>query len=178
MIATLLVEHAWAVPLAALLVVVGCLVLGGLLLRAGERGRRLLRAVAVVAALPVPLLTLLPDDARAQSFCAVQLAWPSLGGVETLANITLLLPAAYVVTLLVGRPVLVALGASAVSVVIELVQALAPTLGRACDTTDWEMNTIGAVLGAILAAATLAAVRRRPRARRTGEVVGADASPS
>lgn len=178
MIATFLVEHAWAVPLAALLVVLGCLVLGGLLLRAGDRGRRALVVASVAAALPVPLLTLLPDDARAYSFCAVQLAWPSLGGVETLANIALLLPAAYFVTLLVGRPVLVALGASAVSVVIELVQALVPAIGRACDTTDWEMNTIGAVLGAALAAGTIALVRRFPAGRRTRDVVGADAPSS
>ncbi|PTT15813.1 hypothetical protein DBR36_14160 [Microbacterium sp. HMWF026] len=45
--------------------------------------------------------------------------------------------------------------ASALSVAIEAVQALVPTIGRACDTGDWVTNTIGAVLGGVVAALAL-----------------------
>jgi hypothetical protein len=30
-----------------------------------------------------------------------------------------------------------------------------PALGRSCDTTDWSSNTIGAAIGAVLAAVAL-----------------------
>jgi hypothetical protein len=38
---------------------------------------------------------------------------------------------------------------------------LCPTSGRSCDTNDWLCNTIGAVIGALLAWVTLNVARRR-----------------
>ncbi|WP_053204356.1 VanZ family protein [Jiangella muralis] len=151
MISTFLVEHAWAVPIVFVLLLAGCLLLGAVLLRSGDRGRRVTRWLAAAAVLAALLLTLSPGGAQPERTCTVQFAWPSLGGVETLANIALLLPVAFLATLLTRRPVLVAAAASAGSLLIETVQALVPAIGRACDTTDWEMNTIGAVAGALLA---------------------------
>lgn len=151
MVATFLVEHAWAVPLVFLALVAGIVPLGMILLRTGRGGRHVTRGLGLLALLVVVPLTLLPEGEPSQIFCTVQFAWPSLRGVETLANITLLLPATFFLTLLLRRPVLVAAAASAGSALIELVQAILPVIGRACDTTDWEMNTIGAALGAVLA---------------------------
>jgi VanZ family protein len=39
---------------------------------------------------------------------------------------------------------------------IEALQALVPAIGRACDTNDWAMNTMGTLLAVLLAAATVA----------------------
>lgn len=169
MISTFLVEHSWAVPIVFALLLAGCVLLGTVLLRAGDRGEQVTRWLAAAAVLAALVLTLTPGGAQPERTCAVQFAWPSLGGVETLANIALLLPVAFFATLLTRRPVLVAAAASAGSVLIETVQALVPAIGRACDTTDWEMNTIGAVAGALLAwsiirvRAGLAAAARRRR---------------
>ena len=65
----------------------------------------------------------------------------------------------------VGRPVLVAAAVSGLSALIELVQASVPAIGRSCDTNDWFMNTIGAVLAAFLAALILRGEKRRGRRR-------------
>lgn len=154
MISTLLVEYARWVPLAFLLFLAVCVAVGVLLLRAGSRGRAALQILAALALIAVIPLTLMPGGATPEQFCEVAFAWPRLGAVETLANIAMLMPATYFLTLLLRRPVLVALGASIFSVLIELTQALLPALGRACDTTDWEMNTIGAVIAALLGWAT------------------------
>ena len=162
MISTFLYEHARLAPAVFLMLLAGCVLLGTVLLRTGERGRRVLGGLTLLAVLAVIPLTLLPGGLRRSDvFCTVQFAWPAWGAVETLANIALLLSAVFFLTLLVRRPVLIVLVASACSAGIELTQALLPALGRACDTTDWEMNTIGAVVGALLAVFTLALNRRK-----------------
>ena len=150
MISTLLVEYAFFVPIGFLLLLIGCILLGSFLLRDGSRGQRALTALALMSALPVLLLTLLPSGDPVETFCAVGFAWPTLRGVETLANIALLLPAVFFLTLRFRRPIIIAVGASTLSAFIELVQALLPVIGRACDTTDWQMNTIGAIVGALI----------------------------
>ena len=53
---------------------------------------------------------------------------------------------------------------SGASLVIEAVQAVLPAIGRSCDTTDWSSNSIGALVGAVLA---WAAVRLASRVRRS-----------
>ena len=156
-ISNYLVEYAQLVPVLFLMLLAGCVLLGTILLRAGERGRRVLNGLTWLAVLAVIPLTLLPGGLRRSDvFCTVQFAWPAWGAVETLANIALLVPAVFFLTLRVRRPMLIVLFASACSAGIELIQAFLPALGRACDTTDWEMNTIGAVIGALLAVFTLA----------------------
>lgn len=42
--------------------------------------------------------------------------------------------------------------------------ALVVGIGRACDTGDWVTNSIGAVIGGMLALAALALAQRRARA--------------
>jgi len=44
---------------------------------------------------------------------------------------------------------------SGASAGLEVLQALVPTIGRSCDTNDWLSNTIGAVIGAVIASAAL-----------------------
>jgi VanZ family protein len=61
------------------------------------------------------------------------------------------------------RPLLAVLGGSVLSALIEFLQAVAPIIGRACDASDWITNTIGAVLGGLIAGAALA-LKRRSRA--------------
>jgi hypothetical protein len=43
---------------------------------------------------------------------------------------------------------------------IEAVQAAVPAIGRACDTNDWAMNTLGVAVGVLLARGTLAFLDR------------------
>lgn len=61
-------------------------------------------------------------------------------------------------------------GAVALSAGIEATQAVLPVRGRRCDTDDWSMNTIGALLGAGIAVVVLALDRRRGGARPSADV--------
>ncbi len=80
------------------------------------------------------MLTLLPDGARSGGVtCTVQFSVP-FQGIDTLANIALLLPLALFLSVATNRPLTVLAGTVALSVAIEVVQALAPALGRRCDT--------------------------------------------
>ncbi|GLY98519.1 VanZ family protein [Actinoplanes sp. NBRC 103695] len=44
-------------------------------------------------------------------------------------------------------------------VMVEVFQAAVPALGRSCDSGDWMTNTIGAVIGALLALLSLVLAR-------------------
>nr|WP_246314371.1 VanZ family protein [Kineococcus aurantiacus] len=145
---TFLVEHAAAVPVALLLLVLGCAGLG-LLVRRRPRATAWLLAAAL---LPVVGLTLAPDGRgrRAEQWCQAGFSLPSLGSVELLANVALFVPAAVFGVLLLRRPVLVVLGGSALSAAVEVVQASAPALGRSCTTDDWAMNTAGTIVGVLV----------------------------
>jgi len=157
-----LLDHAGLVPPALLLLAAGCVLVGSMLLRTRDAGRRPLLALLVLSLLPVLALTLVPA-ARARGdgpACTVQFALPSLGSVELLANLALFVPPAFAATLLTRRPLLVLGGAVGASAVIETLQALLPALDRACDTNDWAMNTAGAGVGVLLALGTLILSRR------------------
>jgi glycopeptide antibiotics resistance protein len=71
----------------------------------------------------------------------------ALGAVETLVNVLLFIPPVLLAGVLFRRPVLAVLGGGMLSALVEFLQAVAPIIGRACDTGDWITNTIGAVLG-------------------------------
>ena len=94
---------------------------------------------------PVVGLTLVPAARPLfrEDVCTVQFALPSLGSVELLANVALLVPLALFAALATRRPLVVLAGAVATSAAIEAVQALLPTLQRACATSDWAMNSAG-----------------------------------
>ena len=154
MITDFLLEHSALVPVALLALAVACVGVGILILRAGRQD--VLRALVVLSALPVIALTLVPaSGGLGVRHCEVQFSLPTLGSVELLANVALLFPLTFFAALATRRPLLVLVGATALSAAIEAVQALLPAIARSCDTNDWAMNTAGAVVATSLAAALL-----------------------
>lgn len=163
MISTFLAEHVLLVRIGFWLALVCAAALTWLLHRL--RLRRVLFGFSAVAAVAVLVLTLLPDGARDGGVtCTVQFSVP-FQGIDTLANLAMLVPLTLFLGTASGRPVAVLLGAVALSAGIEATQAVLPVLGRRCDTDDWSMNTIGALLGAGIAVVVLALDRRRGGAR-------------
>lgn len=160
MISTLLAGNPALVRILFVVAVVSSTILGWLLHRSRRSGPlAILTALGLLGAIA---LTLSPSSGSADGFCTVQFSVP-LQGIETLANVALMLPLALFGVLRLGHPVRVLAAASALSALIELVQALVPALGRACDTNDWLMNTVGAAAGALLGAAIAAGESRRPQ---------------
>ena len=159
MISTLLAEYPWlARGGVGVALVVAPFVAGWLLPR-----QRVAWALAYLSAAAIAGLTLLPDGTRRVAGCELPVAVADLLGVEPLANVVLFLPLALALTAATGRPLpafLVGLGASAA---IELVQWAVPAIGRSCTSTDFVANTVGAALGAALAALGLLIARRRAR---------------
>lgn len=156
MITNALVERPWLSPvLLAILVAVGP-VLGR---RLADRPRwlRLLLGLSLV---PVGALTLVPVDRDVLDHCTFQWSLPTPGRVELFANLVLFVAPVLFAGILTRRPLLMFLVGSGLSVVIEAIQALVPSIGRSCDTTDWLSSTLGAALGAVLALVTLALDRR------------------
>lgn len=163
MISTLLAENPALVRILFVVAVAASTTLGWLLHRSHRSGA--LTVLAVVGLLGALALTLSPAGGRADVLCTVQFSVP-FQGLDTLANVALMLPLTLFAALRLGRPLPVLAGVAGLSAVIELVQALVPALGRACDTDDWVMNTLGAVLGALLALVIAAADARRARSER------------
>nr|WP_228514096.1 VanZ family protein [Frondihabitans sp. VKM Ac-2883] len=162
-ITTFLVNHASAVRVLFWLALALLSVFGWL----GHRfqARRALVALSVISLAGVLALTMTPSgDGGNGTFCTVQLSIP-FQGIDTLANVALLFPSTLFLAVLMKRPARVVLAASAFSAVLELIQSLLPNLGRACDTNDWFMNTVGAVLAALVAAVIVFVDRRRRRFR-------------
>ncbi|MBO9041514.1 MULTISPECIES: VanZ family protein [Curtobacterium] len=158
MISTFLVEHATLVRIGFWVAVAAATVLAWVL--HWFRLRRVLLCLSAVALVAVLVLTLLPDGARpGGATCTAQFSVP-FQGIDTLANVAMLLPLVLFLGTATNRPLTVLAGAVALSAVIELVQALAPVLGRRCDTNDWFMNSVGAVLGAVIALVICAIIRR------------------
>lgn len=159
MISTFLVEHAPLVRIGFWVAVAAATLLAWVLHRL--RLRRVLLGLSAVALIAVLVLTLLPDGARPGGVtCTVQFSVP-FQGIDTLANVAMLLPLVLFLGTATNRPLTILTGAVALSAVIEVVQALAPVLGRRCDTNDWFMNTVGAVLGAVVALVICALERHR-----------------
>jgi len=158
-ISTFLVEHAPLVRIGFWVAVAAATLLAWVLHRL--RLRRVLLGLSAVALIAVLVLTLVPDGARPGGVtCTVQFSVP-FQGIDTLANVAMLLPLVLFLGTATNRPLTILTGAVALSAVIEVVQALAPVLGRRCDTDDLAMNTVGAVLGAVIALVICAIDRRR-----------------
>jgi VanZ family protein len=158
-ITTFLVNHAIAVKVLFWVVLVALTALGWFAHR--RQARKALVTLVVISAVGVLALTMTPaGDGGNGTFCTVQFSIP-FQGIDTLANVALLFPLTLFAALLTRRPVWVVAAASGLSAAIELVQALLPNLGRACDTNDWFMNTVGAVLAGLLSAGIIAVNRRR-----------------
>jgi VanZ family protein len=164
-ISTLLAESPLLVRVFFVVAVVASTALGWLLHRAHIT--RALTVLVAIGLLGVLALTLSPASGRAVVFCTVQFSVP-FQGIDTLANVAMVLPLALFAALRLGRPLAVFAAVSALSALIELFQALVPILGRACDTGDWLMNTVGAALGVLLAILIITVETRLPeRKRRT-----------
>jgi VanZ family protein len=147
-ISTILVENAALVHILFWAAVAVSAILGWVLFRSGKAGA--LAVLAVIGLLGVLALTVSPSDGVRYAFCAVQFSVP-FQGIDTLANIAMMVPLTLFATLRLRRPLLVFAATTGLSAVIELAQALILTLGRSCDTNDWFMNTVGAAAGTLIA---------------------------
>lgn len=147
MITNVLVEHPWITTVA----LVAAVVVGPWAAYCLVDRQRLATWLGLVSLLPVAALTLLPAGRDLAAGCAVEWDFPTLGAVELMANVVLFIPPTLLFAVAIRRPLMVMVGASVVSGLIELLQALATALGRSCSTNDWLSNTLGAVLGAVIA---------------------------
>ena len=152
-----LLGHPWVAPAALVLLVV----FGPFLGRWMVSRPRLAWLLTGVSLLAVAALTLVPVDRETFATCTVQWTLPTPARVELFANLVLFVPPTLLAGVALRRPAVVALAASGLSAAIEGVQAAAPAIGRSCDTTDWLCNTIGALVGALLAWVALRLARRR-----------------
>ncbi len=116
---------------------------------------RTTRALLGLSILTVVLLVLAPTGREVAMGCVVEWTIPTLGAVEVMANLILFTPVVLLAGIATRRPLAALLLGSAASALLEVVQASAPMLGRSCSTNDWWSNTLGALLGAVLAAAAL-----------------------
>ncbi|MFF3038761.1 VanZ family protein [Arthrobacter citreus] len=136
--------------------------LGVWLLSRPETARRLLRVTAAA----ILLLTLFPTTYRTvETRCLVDGGLAHLVAPEPLANVVLFVPLVLLAAIRTKRPLAMFLAGSALSALIETVQALVPVLGRSCTTGDWLANTAGALTGAVLAAVALWIHRARSKRR-------------
>ncbi|WP_336920970.1 VanZ family protein [Aquipuribacter sp. SD81] len=164
MIATWLVLHRELVLPGVGVAVALCAGLGHALLRLGRWGRVVAWLLAGAWAVVVLVLTLVPEAEPSNAReCLVGLTLPSPGAVEAVANVALFVPLAYLAGVASRRPWRVLAAAVLCSVGIEVVQGLLRRLGRACDTNDVAMNALGALLGCVLAVASLALSRAAER---------------
>ncbi len=155
MLSTVLATHPWlAIALLAVVVVVGPPL--GWWLAPRPRAALALALGAIVAAL---VTTLYPTGGEAELVCVLGRDG-TLAGPEPLANVALFVPIGLLVGVASRRPALGAVAGAVLTVTIELVQALAPELGRSCAIDDAIANAVGAALGAVLAAAALLLARR------------------
>lgn len=169
MITTFLVEHAWITTVAFVTTLaIGPVIGYWLVVRP-----RLATWLGLASLLPVAALTLIPASRDLVTGCAQEWDFPTFGAVELMANVVLFVPPVLLFGVASRRPGAVWLGASAVSGLIEVTQASVPALGRSCSTNDWLANSLGAALGAAIAA--LALWSRRPGTETTAgdEALGA-----
>ena len=157
MITNFLVEHPWITTVT----LGGMVTLGPAAAYWLVARPRLSGWLGLASILAVAALTLVPTSRDLAIGCAAEWSFPTLGAVELMANVALFVPPVLFIGLAARRPGLVLIGASIASALIELVQAYVTVLGRACSTNDWLCNTLGALLGAAIAALALWARQSR-----------------
>jgi VanZ family protein len=156
-ITDVLLEYKWLAP-AVLLVMV---LIGPILGARVARHPRLAWLLTGISLLPVVALTLVPVQRELYGFCIVQWSLPTFGRVELLANVVLFVAPVLFAGIASRRPMAMLVAGSALSVLVEIFQALVPAIGRSCDTTDWLSNTIGALIGSLLAIIALRVTKRQ-----------------
>ncbi|HEX8509219.1 MAG TPA: hypothetical protein VF635_06950, partial [Propionibacteriaceae bacterium] len=119
MISTLLAENPTLVRVLFVVAMAASTVLGALLHRSDRSG--LLAFLAIVGLLGALALTLWPSGGRAGIFCTVQFSIP-FQGIDTLANLALMLPLTLFTALRLGRPLPVFVAVSGFSALVELFQ--------------------------------------------------------
>jgi len=157
MIADVLIQYKWVATAALVLFIA----VGPFVGMALVRHPRLAWALTCLTLLPVAALTLVPVRRQLFEVCSVQWSLPTVGRVELMANVVLFVLPVLFAGVASRKPLRMLLAASALSVIIEVFQALVPAIGRSCDTTDWLNNTIGAAIGAVLAIIALRLAQRR-----------------
>jgi len=157
MIADVLIQYKWLATAALVLFVAVGPFVGAVL----ARHPRLAWLLTGLTLLPVAALTLVPVRRELYDVCTVQWSLPTFGRVELMANVVLFVLPVLFAGVASKKPLLMLLAASALSIVIEVFQALVPVIGRSCDTNDWLNNTIGAAVGAVLAIVALWLAKRR-----------------
>lgn len=159
MVTTFLIVHPWLTTVGLL-----ALLIGGPLLGAWLVGRTRLTVILLVAAGAVmTALTLAPTSRELKVGCAAEWSLPTLGAVELIANLVLFTPIVLLAGIATGRPILMIVAGSGLSALIEVMQAFIPALGRSCSTNDWLYNSLGALLGGLLAMAALWLAGKRRR---------------
>jgi VanZ family protein len=161
MIATILAQFPWLARGGIVVVVL----LAPLVARWLAPRRRIAWALVVGSAAVIAVLTLFPDDTRTVAGCDLRFSPVELLSVEPLANMVLFLPLVLALSTATRRPVSAFLAGVGVSAAIELLQWGVPAIGRSCTAADWVANSVGAALGATLAALGLLLAQRRGRAR-------------
>ena len=159
MLSTFIADNYQLVRIVVVLAGIACVVLAGVLARAGAKGRRIALGIAGLATLVIILLTLTPHGKQLPAAdCFLEVDDP-LGDIFNVA--LFLLPALFFVVA-TRRPLLVLLGAIALSALIEVVQQLLQgLLSRACDINDWVANSTGAAVGVLIAFVIVTLVKRR-----------------
>lgn len=160
----ILIERPWMSPAALILLITLGPLIGAWLVPRQQLARLLLAA----SLLPVAVLTLVPIDRELYARCSIALEWslPTPGEVESLANVVLFVAPVLLAGVVLRRPLLACILGSVLSLGLEALQALLLSIGRSCDSSDWFANTLGAAIGALLAAVALLLARRTtPHAR-------------
>jgi len=157
MIADVLIQYKWLATAALLVIVAVGPFVGATLVR----HPRLSWILTGLSLLPVMALTFVPVRRQLYDVCTVQWDLPTFGRVELMANVVLFVLPVLFASVASRKPLLMLLAGSALSVLIEVFQALVPAIGRSCDTNDWLSNTIGAAIGAVLAIVALRLAKRR-----------------
>lgn len=175
MITNFLLDNSALVPVALLLIAVVCAGYSLLLVRRIKHRYQILWTLALLSVLPVVALTLVPTSSRLDHVvCTVQFSLPTLTSVEPLANLALFFPPVFFAVLATRRPWLILAAGAGLSAAIEALQALVPAIGRACDTNDWAMNTVGAILAVLLASGAIVLVDRASVRKAAGSRASVD----
>lgn len=157
MITDVLLDHPWMTPVALAVLIVLAPIVGGWLV-----GRtKVAWGFAGLALVPVVALTLVPVDRQLYERCTIQWVMPTPGRVEVFANLVLFVAPVFLAGVATRRPMPALLCGIGLSLLIEVVQALIPGIGRSCDSTDLLANTLGAAIGSGLAAGVLVLTERR-----------------
>ncbi|MFH8520389.1 VanZ family protein [Streptomyces gelaticus] len=116
--------------------------------------------LAAVLAAELSVTLFFPSPKSVSGQCVLNRNYgESFATEQGLLNLAMFVPIGFFGVLAVRRVLPVFLGGALLSVVTELCQALAPWVGRSCDSSDVQMNVLGAGLGTLAAWASIRATR-------------------